>query len=462
MTTSNFNKKLLIEQLRLIEESQVLICNEDELSPDNKNHQSFEDRLWQRAQCLIEQQNLSPLLVRAQRLSYYARIIVLIVAALFGVIGVLYAVSDRSTINIYWLLLVLLGFNLASIVLWLVGISLNIKSLVAGALARLTSWLPKHIKNKNHSVGNAADKAWLICNYSGTVGKWQFSKTTHQLWLVYLIAGFAFLVLLLMVRQYDFIWGTTLLPDSAFLKLTDILSTPLEAIGFSTPTVDQINDTRIGTGQILTAEHRYHWAQFLLAALLFYGIAPRLVLFGWSTVMCNHARRRFTLDYYLPYYIRLRQQLIPLASHGEIIDADSSPPTLTVSPTLKPSHQDLPDETFWVAVELGANLNWSPESVVNDKNLGEITDRDTLYRVMDYLQHTSPSVLAIAVAAARPPDRGVQRIIKTLVTTSDQNWLVLLQSGQVEKIPENRLTAWYRLAEACEIPADHVISMRIS
>ncbi len=461
MTISNFDKQLVIEQLRYIEATQTLPCNNEDPSQNLSNHHTFIDRLWQRAQCLVDQHELSSILGHAEKISYYARIIVLLIAALLGMTGILYATNDSSTINIYWLLLVLLGFNFVSMLLWLLGISLNIKSLLASVLAKmgngLAHLLPEQKDNK--SARKAANHAWLVSHYSGDIGKWQLSKITHQLWTVYLLTGFAFLVLLLMVRQYDFIWGTTLLPDSAFIQLTDILGTPLNAIGLNIPTADLVYDTRLGASQPLTIEHRYRWAQFLLGTLLCFGIAPRLLLLLWSTMMCKRARRHFALDYYLPYYVRLRQQLMPLASHGQIVDADTSPPVIAKAPALAPTTHTLPPETQWVAVELGTNLNWSPESVTTDKNLGEVIDRASLSRVLQHLQQNKCSVIAVAVDASRPPDRGMQRTISRLMSASEQCWLVLLQSQLEHTITENRLSAWYRLAESCEVPADHVISM---
>ena len=465
MTISNFDKRLLIEQIRYIEAEQRLVCDAEEVSADLSVHGNFEDRLWQRAQCLVEQDDLSLPLGQAAKLSRYANTAALIVAALLGALGVSYAVTDSFTINIYWLLLVLLGFNLISMLLWLTGISLNVKGLTAGVLARLTSWLPGHFKSKSHSdnqVGGQANRAWLACNFAGRVGKWQFSKITHQLWLAYLLTGLAFLVLLLMVRQYDFVWGTTLLSDTAFVKLTEVLSVPLQALGFVTPSVDQVQDTRTGLAQTLTIEHRTRWAQFLLGALLCFGIVPRILLWIWSALMSAYARSHFSLDYYLPYYVRLRQQLMPLASHGQIIDADTSPEMPAKISSSTPVPHTLPKETLWVAVELGNNISWPPVSIDTGKNLGQVVDRDSLKSILQHLQRTAKPVVAVAVSSVRPPDRGVQRTIASLMSSSEQPWLVLLQSQPDEPVSTTRLAAWYRLAEACKVPADHVISMSVA
>ncbi|NOQ88348.1 MAG: DUF2868 domain-containing protein [Gammaproteobacteria bacterium] len=458
MTISNFDKRLLIEQIRYMETQQPLACDAEEKAPDHSVHNDFEDRLWQRAQCLVEQHDLSPVLGRAARLSRYVKTVALMVVALLGALGIIYAVTDSFTINIYWLLLVLLGFNLLSMLLWLTGISMNMEGLTAGMLARLTGWLPGHLESKN-KASTQADRAWLSCNFDGAVGKWQFSKITHQLWLVYLLAGLVFLVLLLMVRQYDFVWGTTLLSDTAFVKLTDVLSAPLQALGFATPSADQVQESRIGVAQSLTVEHRNRWAQFLLGALLCFGIVPRLLLWSWSALMCVKTRRLFALDFYLPYYISLRQRLMPLASHGQIIDADTSPPVISVTPVIKPVPHTLPAETQWVAVELGDNMSWPPLSISATNDLGQVIDRESLRSILQRLQSNACPVIAVAVSSARPPDRGVQRTIASLMLSSEQRWLVLLKTHEDEPVSSTRLAAWYRLAEACKVPADHVISM---
>ena len=461
MTTSNFDKRLLIEQIRYMETEHKLACDDEQAFSELSVHKDFEQRLWQRAQCLLQQHDLSPAVGRAARLSRYARTIALIVAAVFGALGIVYAITDSFTINIYWLLLVLLGFNLVSMLLWLIGISLNMKGLTAGVLARLASWLPDHVKSKS-STSKLADRAWLNCNFTGSVGKWQFSKITHQLWLIYLFAGLAFLVLMLMVRQYDFVWGTTLLSDNVFLTLTDVLSVPLQALGFATPSADLVHETRVGLAQTLTVEHRTHWAQFLLGALLCFGIVPRILLLAWSVLMSGIARRRFRLDFYLPYYISLRQKLMPLASHGQIIDADNSPPVISETPAKTPVPHTLPAETLWVAVELGVNIPWPPLSVSAANDLGQVIDRASLESVLQHLQSAGSPVVAVAVSSARPPDRGIKRVISSLMANSNQPWLVLLQSHEDGPVSSTRLAAWYRLAEASKVPADHVISMSVA
>ncbi len=470
MLTSNFDKRLLIEQIRYIEAEHPFANNTEQSFSDHNDHKGFEERLWLRAQSLAQQHDLSLMLSRAARLSRYAKTFVFFVATLLGALGSIYAITENHTINIYWLLLVLLGFNLLSMLLWLVGIGLNIKDLMSGLFARLISWLPEHFKSKNQTNKTAnsqsiqADKAWLNCHFSGTVGKWQMSTMTHQLWLIYLFTGLIFFVLMLMVRQYDFVWGTTLLSDSIFIKITDVLSLPLDLLGFVTPSTEMIQDTRVGSLatdaiQASTIDYRYHWAQFLLGSLLCFGIAPRVLLWGWSMIMSRYARKHFTLDFYLPYYINLRQQLMPLASHGEIVDADTSPPITSKPQINTPIAHVFSAETQWVAVELSDNIHWPPTSINTNNNLGHVISRETLALALDYLHGKKKPIIAVAVSSARTPDRGLQRTITSLMSSSSQRWLVLVKKHEDEPVSSSRLAAWYRMADTCNVPADHVITM---
>jgi hypothetical protein len=56
----------------------------------------------------------------------------------------------------------------------------------------------------------------------------------------------------------------------------------------------------------------------------------------------------------------------------------------------------------------------------------------------------------------------VQRTIASLVSGGEQRWLVLLQNHEDEPVTEKRLAAWYRLADTCDVPADHVISLSLT
>ncbi|WP_090721020.1 DUF2868 domain-containing protein [Nitrosomonas sp. Nm166] len=453
----SFADLVRIEQLRKIESAKA-----EELSyasikdmpgpaASDFNYTEFIRRLSTRAKHLIQDNALEEALRQPHKQFIRAHRICLALAVILGGLAASQAVSESSTLNIYWLLAVLLGFNTISLLLWLSGITLNLQSLSSGIVAQLASWLPYRHK-KDPTIASLASHAWWESCLTGDVGKWRISVLTHKFWLTYLTTGMVLLILLMLAKQYDFIWGTTLLPDNTLPKLTQMLSTPLEAMGLKIPDDPQMVASRIGISK-QDAATRTAWATFLIGVLLVYGIFPRLLVLGLSLVMQKWSERRFRLDLYLPYYIELRQRLMAREVKAKVIDAD---PHAGVKPAevARPSENiAIPSNAQAFGIELDHAAHW-PESVTCRLN---IIDQQTLDEAMALTKQLHGPLL-LGVAAYRLPDRGVQRLIKELVDSSNgKPWLILLSKSSMP-VANNREIAWFRLAEACGIPAEHVIT----
>ncbi len=462
MVTKNhgFSDLVRLEQLRHIETNQSQALSyagiaDMELHPaPSFNYTVFFERLLNRARRLIQDNALNHTLQQPERLFLRASRIVLVLAALLGGLAAGNAVGESSTLNIYWLLAVLLGFNFLSMLLWGIGILLNIQGLSAGVAAQLACWLPVQLRKKERdSVSTLAARAWWEICLAGKIGKWRISMLTHQFWLVYLLAGIGVLILLMMAKQYDFVWGTTLLPDGSLPELTRLLATPIEFIGLVPPDSQQIAASRIGT-VLQDAPTRNAWAKFLLGVLVIYGLLPRLILILLSSVMLKLSERRYKLDLYLPYYVTLRQNLVTNEFVTSVIDAD---PGITEEQSVSiPGNQyrSIPAEALVIGIELDDHIVW-PEGVICGQN---VIDQATFSQVFDKLKKAKGPLL-IGVAAHRLPDRGVQRMIKELVAVaSGPVWLMLLHSNIMVPVAESRKLAWFRLAQACAIPAEHVIT----
>lgn len=452
-----FDDLVRIEQVRKIESAKaedLSYASIQELprsANGDFNYADFIQRLNTRAKRLIQENTLNDALQQPRRQFIRARRICLGVAVVLGGLAASQAVGDFSTLNIYWLLAVLLGFNLISLLLWLSGITLNLQSLSSGIIAQLASWLPYRHK-KDPTVASLASRAWWESCLTGDVGKWRISVLTHKFWLTYLTAGMVLLIVLMLAKQYNFIWGTTLLPDSTLPRLTQILGTPLEAMGLKIPDDPQTVASRIGVSK-QDAETRMAWATFLIGALLVYGIFPRLLVLGLSLVMQKWSEYRFKLDLYLPYYIELRQRLMAREVKAEVIDADPQAGIKPAEVTLPPANVAIPSNAQAFGVELDQATNW-PESVICRLN---IIDQDSHDEAIALIKNLNGPLL-LGVAAHRLPDRGVQRLIKELVDSSNgKTWLILLSKPSVP-VANAREFAWFRLAEACGIPAEHVIT----
>lgn len=457
----DFDDLVRLEQLRHIETSQAKtlsyagVANMESYPVTGFSYAAFLERLLNRAHYLIHDNHLDTVLQQPKKLFMRASRIILAIAAILGGLAAVNATGDASTLNIYWLLVVLLGFNFFSMLLWGAGITLGIQGLSSGVAAQLVRWLPFQFKRKEKdSLGMLAARAWWETCLFGRVGKWRVSVLTHQFWLIYLSAGIGTLVLLMLAKQYDFVWGTTLLPESSLPELTQFLATPLQLIGLASPDNQQIMASRIGAG-IQDAVIRNAWAEFLVGALIIYGVLPRLILTLFTFLMLKLSEYRYKLDLYLPYYVTLRQSLIANEFVASVIDHD--PGIVQEQPIRIADDRQIrhfPMEVLAIGIELDNHIIW-PKGLVCQEN---VADQETLMRVVEMIKQSKHPLL-VGVAAHRLPDRGVQRIIKKLVAlTSSQVWLVLLQNNAAIPVTESRKQAWFQLARACAIPAEQVIS----
>lgn len=459
----DFRDLVRLEQLRHIESSQkqaISYASIQDMTAHNASRFSldnFHERLMMRARRLIQDNALNSRMQQPEKLFQRACRVMLIVAALLGGLAAFKAVDVAATLNIYWLLTVLLGFNFLSMLLWLLGMSFNIHGLSMGIVAQLAGWLPARLKEKESDpVAACAARGWWETCLGGKIGKWRLSLLTHQFWLSYLSAGIVMLVLLMTAKQYDFVWGTTLLPEDALPELTRWLAAPMEWLGMAQPDSQQIMASRMDTaGAIMQdAATRSAWAKFLLGASIVYGLLPRLSLAVFSSSMLKLAERRYRLDLYLPYYVNLRQSLLKPDLETSVVDADPGGIDDRDVQMASSHGSDIPITALVAGIELDDRIHW-PAAIKDPLN---IVDQATFHQMLDEIRKSRQPLL-IGVAAYRLPDRGVRRMVGELVAAATARaWLLLLNAEPAEPVAESRKLAWFRLAQACGIPAEHVIS----
>ena len=86
-----------------------------------------------------------------------------------------------------------------------------------------------------------------------------------------------------------------------------------------------------------------------------------------------------------------------------------------------------------------------------------MVDRGSQERILQRLLDSPGQDIAIAVSAGRPPDRGLKRTVSELKAAASAVWLVLIEKSGSIPTTDTRLTAWYRLAQECKVPAQNVI-----
>lgn len=278
----DFNDLVRLEQLRHIETGQPQalsyagIASMEAYPASGFSYAAFLERLLDRAHHLVHDNHLDEVLQQPEKLFIRASRIILLLAAVLGGLAAVNAASESSTLNIYWLLVVLLGFNFLSMLLWCAGILLSVQGLSSGIAAQLACWLPfssrkrvtplvrlLHVPGGNLPVrqgGPVANQhvdssvlAGLSACRDGRADSADAGKTVR------------------------FRLGTTLLPENSLPELTRLLGVPMQHIGLAVPDGQQIAASRIGAG-VQDSVIRSAWAEFLVGALIVYGLLPRLIL----------------------------------------------------------------------------------------------------------------------------------------------------------------------------------------
>lgn len=451
----SFKEHLLLEQVRAMEAHGDLDAPSLTYAPDL----SFTQKLVARAKALVAPQLIQ--LDALEKLRWRFSLVLVVLAIVAGASAVVNAVaSQSSTLNIYWLLLVLLGFHLFSVLLWVVlmaisggksppqGVAVGIWQLVAPWLMR------QHKANQVH-----AEQAWLNIQLQGKIGRWWFSMLTHGLWLVYLATGLVVLFAMLATHKYDFFWATTILSDEAFIRFTQWLAQPLDILGLSTPSFEQVQSSQLQAANAklstdVAAALRQSWAQFLLGSLLLYGVLPRTLLMIISRLMHRLAQKRFTPDFSQPYYYRLHQQLMPVSSQATVIDPDTHQPSTNVELADDDKSSPLPVDAIWAGLE----LSQSSYTLVNKsgccQDLGVVNDADSLAGFIQALEaNAKAQPVVIVVQGSRLPDRGTRRILSNVVEKvgSENCWLAVTLDATTQA------EHWQEAAHACQIKLAQVV-----
>lgn len=348
--------------------------------------------------------------------------------ALLAGIGAAAAVFGQdATVNIGWALAALLGLQLLMLLLWILFTVYRPRG-GGGALGRGAMAAAHGIGRRLSRRPDAAVvlSASLGLLRRGGLGRWTASALTHGLWATFCLGALLGSLFALSVRQYEFVWGTTLLTEESFVAMVGLLGAPAQWLGWPVPDEPVVRASRIGLDG---AVGRELWSGLLLASLFLYGLLPRTVLAGLSLLLARHSARRLRLDTGLPGYARLSDRLSPRARSIGVVDPDRARqdgphgpprgrpapvtgPVLLIGLELERSTQDWPPRL--------AGVDWVP--------LGRADDRAQRRDVLAALRARSEpaGVVLVVCSLARTPDRGAERFFASLrEQTHAPVWAVL-------------------------------------
>ncbi len=379
-----------------------------------------------------------------------AVVFVLLVLALLG--GVAAGASALETgpsgmVDIPLAILSLVGVQLLFLLLWLalcvagllqpglspMGWGRGVPGrLTVFLLERIGGWLPGSDGAKKDRV--AASAAMVALLGQRRYGQWLLGAVTHGVWLAFSLGALGSAWLLLVTVQYDFAWGTTLLAEPTAATVLAVIAWLPGVLGLPVPDADMVAASRLGAGS--PEAHRQVWAQFLLWALLVYGVLPRLILAVVCAGLAVRNAARLRLDQGHPLFqealIHLRRSSPAQQPLGE------RPDDVLTRPGAAPAHRRFGTGAYFalVGVELDRGEHWPPHGadwqVIPMQHVRTRAEIRTLLSDLDALDAPPRFVLVLA-SLARTPDRGAMDLLTDIAARAKAPVLLLLAESDIAR-----------------------------
>ena len=377
------------------------------------------------------------------------------VFAVLGLVAVFQTInSSGDQINVYWLLLILLGINLVSMLIWIVMLFRGVsnQSPILAAYQKLLA---------RFSTTDAAPlfQAWSDIHVAGRTGTWNLSKHLHACWLMYLVGGLIALLLALSGKQINFVWGTTIMQPEAFAALTHWLGALPNQIGFEVPDHATVLASVQGASEETLSQSRKTWASFVVGSLLVYAIAPRLLLWILSNFAFIRTKSIYQPDWELPYFYGLRARLLPERGSLGVVDHDSDPRqandlelSAVVTGLQKVDDLKLPESAYVAAFEWGSEPQLKLDNV-DAIQLDRINDINAQTGLLQAVQQ-SPKPLILITPLHRAADRGAARFFSQIMELAPLH-LVVVRS-HVDDSDSARWAGWQNVAERIGLAQDNI------
>jgi len=388
---------------------------------------------------------------RARGLARALGIALLLLGAVLGALAAGGVETSTGTIALSYALLVLLLVPSLLLLGWAV-LSLWPGPPRAGlpgrAAGRLLTTLIRRLGHAGHREHLAAALGSLI----RARGRTLLALATHGFWSGFFIGALVWLWLRFLGLRFDFSWETTLLSGDWLESVIIAIGTlPHWLLGVAAPDPEQARTVLTGRSD---AANRALWANYLLAALLLYGLLPRLLLaigfwLGWR-------RARMRLDLGAPGYLRLLPVLSGRSAEGGgrmgARPAERVFNAATGAPRADPGHGD----PVLIGVELERDRDRWPPDDATCRVLGQADNRDQRRALIDALAalEPRPSEIVARCSALRTPDRGTGLWLTELAGVAPVRIELedLSQLARRDIDPDRRLEDWRGLAQRYELP----------
>ena len=477
LVRDRFDDRLLAEAVRLHEESGALSVDCSAADAAGRGAGAgFEHRIIVRAREIDKAAGLTAALANVRGAARFAVLGIIVLAAAAGAAAVQAAMAaDRDGIvNVYVLLIAVLGIETAALILWCV-FAIAAPSSSHGVPGRLVAELTRRLVllTGNSASSVSASRAATAVLSGSVLGRWTFAVLTHAAWAVFLSMAVATMLFLLSTRSYLFVWETTILSADVYVGLTRMLAAAPEVLSFAVPSPADVTASQwLGQGEVRDIA-RDAWSGLLLGSVILYGLLPRVALLVLSALLYRRARRRFRLDIARPGYAKLEARLMPRAEELGFIDSgDGMHPQRPPSYGTPSGHRIQGDPAGPVAVlgleTVGANGKRLPaigQSRILD--LGHVSDGGAFRSAVAALRLADPAprLLIVVCSLVSTPDRGMSAYLDTLLEAVEMPLGLILTAGQklrersIRDDVQLRLADWWALAHRAGIARERVLEV---
>lgn len=419
---------------------------------------TFSERITARAEKLVPQLGLKSDLEKTTGRMYLVISILAFCCFIIGM-GVTRVLPEGypAQANVVSLLAVLLLPNAVSLILWLV---ISTSYLFWNRLDRSNGWLGRRALGIYTFIENvlvparhtgACISAWRDFIIKTSAGRHRLTLVSHWFWCAAIFGALLGCWWLMVVRQVDFVWGSTLMTAEQVQLLLGKLTGLVNTAGFSVPSNEEIIASRIGE-QLYNDELRRRWGIFILGAVFTLGLIPRFIAAVTDTVAYLCFLKRVKPDLAKPGYVRLQPVLMPISSSHTILDPDderTESPGATAGTST--GFTGIPLDAAWLALE------HKPEHPLADfeirADLGIVSSFEEQQTVLGRLSANSPGwkEVCLYIDISITPDRGVARFLNRLKDSSRQPLhMVLAVTSRARKLDAGdlkiRRNDWIQLA----------------
>lgn len=374
-----------------------------------------------------------------------------LLALTLGALAATSAFSEASSpalgvrqVNVFWLLSSLLGVHVLTFLMWAIAMVRARASRVS--LLQFVHATLAFVMRKSPSKRIAA-QCFADTHLSRPIGPWLMSVLSHGLWALYLAAGWVAAILLLSIQSYSFIWETTLLNAPLANQIVSWLAAPLAGLGVSVPDAQMVAAAQNTALQPAAVGDAGIWAQFCLAAILVYGVAPRALLWAVCYARFKALTARYSLDPAEPFFARLLARIYQPGVQRAIVDADDEgrPAQTQSAPTAidKPAKHALSNAKI---------IGWEVDSLEGKDLQGDLLGLfDQTQDLKEVMAAIPQAPVLLVVSALNTPDRGVEHALSPFKSVAQGQRAVLigdvdmLRARATEEDVTRRIGDWWSL-----------------